>query len=295
MTSGKWVRVSRERPCPVCDHADWCGVSADGSVCICMRIAEGAVQQTCNGGWLHRLKKTGHSPGDRRIRKVGIQPPERLWVDFGHTAAEFSAAVNIFGLQDFAEELGLSVEGLVRLEIGWSAEDRAWSFPMRDAGLKVKGIRLRSWTGAKWAVTGSRDGLFIPTGLTSSGSLLVAEGPTDAAALLDLGFETVGRPNCTGGTRPLVRLVKRKRPEQVVIVADVDPHGAGRRGAESLATALLPYCPVRVIIPPPGIKDVREWKRAGATHDDVAARIEAAPVHKLVVHAQRSRRGRRRR
>jgi hypothetical protein len=118
--------------------------------------------------------------------------------------------------------------------------------------------------------------------------LLIAEGPTDTAALLDMGFEAVGRPSCSGGVGLLVDLVRSRRVKDVVIVADVDPHGAGQRGAESLAIALVPYCPsIRVIEPPGGIKDVRDWKNAGAGHDDIMAVVDATPVRQLVVCSKR--------
>ena len=228
MMGEKMLRVSRRTPCPVCGKRDWCGISSDGSVCICMRVPDGALEQTRNGGWLHRLRETNHAPRSHRVRRVRVQPPEELWVDFGRLAAEFSAAVDIVELQDFAEQLGLSVEGLVRLGIGWSVEHRAWSFPMRDAGKKVRGIRLRSWAGRKLAVRGSRDGLFIPSDLVFSDRLLIAEGVTDTAALLDLGFAAAGRPSCSDGVRLLVRLVKRAKPKEVVIVADGDANGVAR-------------------------------------------------------------------
>ena len=63
---------------------------------------------------------------------------------------------------------------------------------------------------------------------------------------------------------------------------------AGQRGAESLAVALTPYCPsIRVIAPPDGIKDVRDWKRAGAGHEDIMVAIDAVPARRLVVCSRR--------
>src|SRR5205814_890776 len=112
--------------------------------------------------------------------------------------------------------------------------------------------------------------------------LLIAEGATDAAALLDLGFPNVaGRPSCTGGTRQAAELVRIRRPAEVVLAADGDQ--PGRRGAGTLAAILAAYAPaVRVVTPPGGIKDARTWKRAGATHADVERTIAAAPVHRMV-------------
>jgi hypothetical protein len=73
----------------------------------------------------------------------------------------------------------------------------------------------------------------------------------------------------------------------VVIVADADE--SGRRGADRLASVLVCYAPaVRVIEPPPGLKDVREWMRAGGTQADVERAIGAAPVRRLRVVAGRA-------
>jgi hypothetical protein len=247
-----------------------------------MRVADGAVRETKNGGWLHRLKERGFQPR-ARVRKIVLSEPAMPSVDCDRLAADFAAAVESGKLGEFATGLGLSTDSLIRLGIGWAEENNAWAFPMKR-GQQIVGIRLRSWTGGKWAVTGGREGLFIPNGLTFSEMLLIAEGPTDTAALLDMGFEAVGRPSCSGGAKLLVDLVRSRRVRNVVIVSDVDPHGAGQRGAESLAIALAPYCSsVRVISPPQGSKDAREWKRAGGTREDVQRVIDATPARKLSI------------
>jgi DNA primase len=160
---------------------------------------------------------------------------------------------------------------------------------MTDAAGKLQGIRLRSASGFKYSVSGSRQGLFIPSDLPATELLLIGEGPTDTAALLDFGFSAVGRPSCTGGVRLLVELVRQRRRADVVIVADGD--APGQRGAGNLAAALLAYSlAVRIITPPDGIKDAREWKRRGATAGDVLAIIDAAPVRRLAISVSRQRR-----
>src|SRR5262249_26603719 len=163
------------------------------------------------------------------------------------------------------------------LGIGWSNEHRAWSFPMQDASGRVVGIRLRAPRGAKFAVKGGHEGLFLPATATLVGpgsQLLIVEGATDTAALLDMGVQNgVGRPCCMGGVKLLVGLVRlRQRPE--VVVADGDE--PGQRGAEHLASILLAYVPaVRLIRPPNGIKDARAWLQAGGTEKDVLDAIDA--------------------
>ena len=150
---------------------------------------------------------------------------------------------------------------------------------MRDAA-HVCGIRLRSDGGKKWAVRGGRDGLFMPAGLDAAKQLLIAEGVTDAAAALDLGFNNVvGRPSCSGGTRLVVKLIQARKPTEVVIVGDGDKPGL--RGANALAAVVIAYVPVRVIQPPVRVNDIRAWLQSGAKRADVESLIAGAELRRL--------------
>jgi len=269
-------RVSHRNPCPVCGKLDWCLVAPDGSAAICPRISEGAVKSCGAAGYLHVLRDNPERRSRPRRRTVRLDAPDAKRPDFGKLAAEYAIAADRAGLSDLAGKLGLSIRSLIRLRVGWANRYRGWAFPMCDADMLVQGIRLRSRAGRKWAVRGSKAGLFIPADLDVNGLLWVCEGPTDTAALLDVGLEAVGRPSCLGGRRLLAKLVRRHNPQGVVIVSDRDDHGAGQRGAGALASALLLYAPsVRIIYPPDGIKDVREWKRAGATREDIQAVLDS--------------------
>jgi DNA primase len=99
---------------------------------------------------------------------------------------------------------------------------------------------------------------------------------------LDLGFATAGRPSCTGGTTQLVELVRSWNVRSVAVFADNDE--PGMRGAEALAATLLAYArDVRVVRSPAGIKDVREWVRSGARHEQIEAAIHAARARSLTI------------
>jgi DNA primase len=142
-------------------------------------------------------------------------------------------------------------------------------------------------------VKGGREGLFMPIGeRPDSSPLLVAEGVTDTGALLDMGFvDVIGRPSAAGGIKLLVELVRARRFPEVVIVADADT--AGRQGASNLASMLVAYTrSVRVIEPPEGIKDVRDWWRAGGQRLDVEQRVADAAVRRLVIQTRRVQHGR---
>jgi hypothetical protein len=173
-----------------------------------------------------------------------------------------------------ARLLGLPVEPLERLAVGWSDEHRATTWPMRNASGDVIGIRLRCpKTGRKWAVTGSKAGLIFPPDLLRverRRRLWIPEGPSDTAAMLSVGLPAVGVPSA-GGKRGLVaELCWSLRPAEAIVVADAD--GPGRDGAERLADELAGVCPVRVLSPCNGANDPREWVCGGAD----AAAIEAA-------------------
>lgn len=277
----QWRRVSRARPCPVCERPDWCLIAADDGAAICARVE--SPKRVGEAGWLHRLRMDDWRPARRFVRSVPV-PSTRGRFNLAELAAACRRSLDPGLLDALALDLGLSVASLDALGIGWSAVHRAWSFPMLTPAGDVLGIRLRQSNGFKFSVAGGREGLFLPSASDGSDSrLLIAEGPTDTAALLDMGFVSVaGRPSCTGGIRLLVDLVRLRRPPEAVIVADADE--PGRRGASNLAAVLLVHVPVvRVIGPPEGIKDARAWLRTGGTRKDVEQATAAAPARRLAV------------
>lgn len=183
-------------------------------------------------------------------------------------------------------QLGLPAAELKRLRVGWSAQHKATTWPMVDHDDNVVGVRLRCMkTGRKWSVSGGTAGVFVPVGLSPSvDRLFIPEGPTDTAALLSIGFDCIGRPSCNGAVAITTKIVKKLHPSEVVIVADDDTNEAGKRGAESLAVALVTVCArVRIIFPPTGINDARDWVRGGATADEVLAVVHAARVRSLTL------------
>lgn len=256
-------RVSRRFPCRVCARPDWCVVSGDPDdpiLAFCCRVESdhrsGAL------GWRHRLGGTVH----RRQRLVS----KSVWTtDFQEWLLRVERdqdRITDRELRKLSDQLGVSVSSLQRLGIG---RDRgAWSFPMRDGSERIIGIRLRSRSGKKFAVDGSKNGLFVPARLDRNGTLFLAEGPTDTAAALDLGLSAVGRPACQGGADLARVLVRRLKVQHLVVVGDRD--GPGQEGARSVAEKLRAFVPKLSLIEPPApFKDLRDWLRGGATRSDV--------------------------
>jgi hypothetical protein len=262
--------------CPVCGKADWCSIAGDKTACVCMRVESNT--RTKNGGFLHRLTDDVRPRGPRRI----VFPTRAALPDLTTLAAGYKEAATIDRLIAFAAQLGVSVSSLTAFGVGWAASYPAWSFPMTDPATgAVTGIRLRPPIGRKFSVTGGKDSLFMPDVFTDDGVLLITEGATDAIAAHSIGFlNSIGRPSCAGGTAHLVTLVRHRRPARVVVVRDNDEPGI--QGAETLASTLALYARnVRVIAPPEGTKDMREWVAAGATRDHLEQHALVADVRRL--------------
>jgi hypothetical protein len=277
----KWKRVSREHRCPICERPDWCLFTGDADIPDAVICARTPSPKRCGeAGWLHRLRLDWDDRPRRRRAKIEV-PSEPI--DFGAMAQRYYLALgdHLRGL--LANGLGVTAESLHRLGVGWSERHRATTWPMTDAAGTVRGIRLRGTDGAKWSVRGGKEGLFAPGGLATDGRIIVCEGGTDTAAMLGLDFFAVGRPSCTGGAKLLIDLVECDRPHEVAIIADSDP--PGQRGAKYLASRLVGYVAggVRIVNPPPAVKDAREWVQSlgtswERTRYDVLEAIEGAPV-----------------
>jgi hypothetical protein len=75
----QWVRVSHREPCPVCEKPDWCQVTADGELAMCLRVADGAYKtkrdKVGSLFYLHRLTGERCRPRERAPRApVGEAP-----------------------------------------------------------------------------------------------------------------------------------------------------------------------------------------------------------------------------
>ena len=259
------LRVNKEHRCPVCGKPDWCLIAQDGTAAICARVEQGSKKRCGDAGWLHVFaERTGFSPQTSGIRKRGganhpglkVTGPCKgaVPIDFATMAEVFASRCSERRVRLLANSLALTPGSLKRLGIGISAG--GFTFPMSDEHGNIIGIRRRFDNGRKNSVKGSKNGLFIPTGIEKATKLIICEGPTDCCAALDLGWAAIGRPNCNSKVTMAVRYV-RGRP--VVIVADRD--AAGIRGARKLTDALLKNgSTVRIILPPPIYKDLRQWK-----------------------------------
>lgn len=226
-----------------------------------MRLA--SAHPVKNGGWLHPLGADAS--------KVTPKPVQEIHhINATAIMCEFAAGTTHEMLSVLAKRLAVSVDSLIQLGAAWVAPHNAWAFPMKDEHGNVIGVRLRSDSGKKWAVTGSRAGLFF--GRVEHDRLTcVCEGPTDTAAALSIGLHAVGRPSCIGQEEMLRSVLRHAR--RVLILSDNDDPGLN--GATRLQSLLR--CPSLIWCPP--CKDIREFVSNGGT-----AKLLEALIASLVWH-----------
>src|ERR1043166_10137373 len=98
----RWYRVTKNRPCAICERPDWC-TYADGVAC-CMRVKSD--KELRNGGWLHRLGNP--IPYIAHVRKAIEEKPidsQAIWQKwFERTEHKH--------LDEFGVSLGVDTDGL---------------------------------------------------------------------------------------------------------------------------------------------------------------------------------------
>ena len=265
----QWSRASRHKPCPVCGKCDWCMISANGAVAICPRTEDGAKKYIDGSGYLHVIDAA--QPIPERKDEFGVELPEHNLV-MSQLASRMLDACGQERLAGMANLLGVSEESLRLLRMGWSSSSDAFSFPMYRAGHRLIGIRLRNLQGRKWAIKGSRSGLFMPSRwIGGQKGIVICEGPTDTAAMLTLGFNAIGRPSAMGSHAMVEELVAG-RP--VCIMSDADEVGIS--SSKKLAAHLEKSACRRVGIMVPGAKDVRAWLNLGISREQMSSEIKEA-------------------
>jgi len=265
--NSNWHNVSKGEPCPVCHKPDWCTVSNDGAMCVCRRIESGRPAKS-GYGWVHRIgevKVKVEGQGQERNCPFRSTTPTPNFNSL-HATLDGDAVLR----DGMAFGLGLDGAAFAALDVRYDATRECMSFPMRDVMGRITGLRFRHLTtGKKWSAKGSKDGLFYAMSLIppETSHVFITEGPTDTAAALSLGLPAVGRSSCLSGTQLLAEFVRTRHIRKATILADGDRPGWA--GAKRLAAALP--IPVRIVLPPPGVKDLRNWYRQGVTRETLLA------------------------
>lgn len=241
----QYVRVTSLHPCPKCGHHKGCLTHSSGQKCICVRLRS---PNPCGAaGWLHY----GVSSPPVKVEK---QPRKYLKTEEVH---QFLHSIQ-WGKIDkllikHAQLLKLDVQSIWYMQAAYEPKEAVLAFPMFNAEFRPIGCRFRRRDGKKWSLKGGREGVFMSWMLTASRPVIIAEGPTDAAALVEAGFKNVlGRPNCSGGGQ-IIRDLLRNHPHTPVVVVS-DPDEPGLAGAQRLVLS-LPN-PAVVLAGP---SDIREY------------------------------------
>lgn len=273
------VRVTEAEPCRVCRKPDWC-CHVEGGGGLCQRVP--SPRRIGDAGWFHP-DPSGAEPVQFERRE---KPPAYAAMLQYHQRDR--TAMNRDRMRDLVVSTGIDAGALRAMGVGWNEPHGAYSFPMRDGDGRIVGLRLRNLEGRKWAVPGSRTGLFLCEQefvKDQPVDIYLPEGPTDSAVLVELGFTVWGRPDARSGAAHAKHRLTRLRTigtlvRNVVVIGDDD--SAGITGARTFAETLASSAPlgVRVVMPPSGL-DTREWVDLGASKK----MIEAFAASAEVIHA----------
>jgi hypothetical protein len=307
---GQERRVTAGETCPACNGESWClmyGPPQALAAVLCTRESAGSIKtlQYADGeAYLFELpgcyppaqRPAGYTTDQWRRRPTPVDQPTRSFDEWRGLHRQHVRALHaVPGASEyFANSLGVCAAAVAAYEVGWDQIVGAYSCPMRGDAGEIIGMHLRTIGGTKFAVLGSRNGLFYPRHLHPKDSLaalgiktlVVAEGLSDALTLTGWGFAAIGRPSCSGGAQLVRLVVARLKPQTVVIVPDNDAGGQGKKGAIRLARELAARqttSSVRIAELPCGVKDVRVWAAIGATATDFAALLAAVPEAQITV------------
>jgi 5S rRNA maturation endonuclease (ribonuclease M5) len=240
-------------------------VAEDAAICMRVQSSKQHVFKNNAVGWYHWLKDPlpEFTPKPKQdVPTISVRDLITDWMGDLHGPT----------LEHLAISLGVTYSSLRLLGAIWARKHNAWAFPMRGGDGEYKGIRLRADDGRKWAVTGSKEGVFYAFGIPNvTDTLYVVEGPTDTAAGMSIGLDVCGRPSCYGGIDEIRVIVRNQKYKRVVVVSDSDD--VGRRGAKTLIDALwVPRC----ILTLP-TKDLREFVKEGGNTSTLSYLLHGIP------------------
>jgi len=165
MAKGKTARVTRDRKCPVCGHADWCRVSADGRYVLCNRVQSARAEKGDGGAWLHWIGQVGIAasfPKEPTTPSPQIAPIERRHAVYSRLlqlcplSPEHVANLDRRGLDEQARRH----RQYGTLPMGYACRVNATK-DIQDKIGAVDSVPGFYWTGHDWTISGW-PGMLIP-------------------------------------------------------------------------------------------------------------------------------------
>lgn len=177
-------RVNRQNKCKICGHSDWCGISPDGKLALCMRIE--SMKQAKNGAFIHLLDESAQIPpsllktpkqakrlSDEHLNEVYQSFLDRLGLSIDHRANLRNRGIGCVStvvhgyrsnpLPKFANTIAEQLSKIFMLEgvPGFYFEKGKWKFqtygglrgfltPIRNSKFQIVALQLRSDNGQKW-------------------------------------------------------------------------------------------------------------------------------------------------
>jgi len=260
-----WIQANKALPCPICGRTHYCSLNPDEGIVKCTQLSDGSFTQRKDAagmGFFHNHDFSDIVVPDTVVREVKPIPSWDRVIRMSLTAPRRH-------LRTLSRLLGGTPANLIDCEIGFLTHKQiedlgttcnhygCWTFPMKNAQGKVIGVRLRTPDGFKYALKGSRNGLFYST-LSPTQPVLIVDGASDAYKGHLHHLNIIGRPSSTTGNELLLELFKDLRPLYVDQLLDADDN-ENREHARSTANELLANLYHGSIFYPPRGKDLREW------------------------------------
>lgn len=242
----QYARISdMNMRCPICGKEGWCLLHRSGEQVICARVPSDDARGSM--GWAHRADAGEVTmPVDTRKRRLTS-------FEIAEYYSSTTCPVDDPLFVNMGCILKLDPASLRSMYGGYDTDRAILTFPMFNGKLEMTGVRFRRRDGRKFSLKGGREGVFLSVGCRFDQPLIVAEGPTDCAALAELGFQNIlGLPNCCGGFEVVKKILGPAPRTPVLIVSDPDDPGIA--GAERLATTLVNPCMIVT-----GETDIRDF------------------------------------
>jgi hypothetical protein len=126
----RWVRCTARNRCPICDHPDWCCLSGDGAVAMCMRVGPGSFREGRGKSgqvyYLHRLHGQARAAPaiPQHWERAAVKAADPATLDVVYQALLATCPLVKADRED-CHRRGLDDDDLARLAYGTLPADRA--------------------------------------------------------------------------------------------------------------------------------------------------------------------------